>query len=217
MKSDMRMRHREVSDGINKFDSRAYEPSSRVPAHRVRRSQGDWMLNSAIKTTDGDSSRDSLTAAISKPLRIRRHSQVPANQAGTSSIQATDSNRNRRTGGTDGSSEAKTLADAEHKRNYAACLKGYGYCDASRLTDEEARTIHPSKTEREETFLLQELMIQRQCPHCSSELVRARRADQQSAPVIAHAASPGWRCSVCGLGFTTEQIRDSKRAKSAAR
>ena len=40
-------------------------------------------------------------------------------------------------------SEAKTLADAEHKRNYAACLKGYGYCDLSRLTVEEARTIHP--------------------------------------------------------------------------
>ncbi len=58
-------------------------------------------------------------------------------------------------------------------------------------------------------------MIERQCPHCSSELVRARRADQR-APVIALAASPGWRCSVCGSEFTTEQIRDSKRSKSPA-
>jgi len=30
-------------------------------------------------------------------------------------------------------SESKVLADAEHKRNYVACLKGYGYCDLSRL------------------------------------------------------------------------------------
>jgi len=57
-------------------------------------------------------------------------------------------------------------------------------------------------------------MIQRQCPHCSSELVRARRTDQQLVPEIAHAASPGWRCSVCGMEFTTQQIRESKRAKS---
>jgi hypothetical protein len=37
--------------------------------------------------------------------------------------------------------EAKGLADTEHKRNYAACLKGYGYCDASRLTAEETRSV----------------------------------------------------------------------------
>jgi rubredoxin len=55
-------------------------------------------------------------------------------------------------------------------------------------------------------------MIQRVCPQCGSELVRARRADQQSVSVIVHAASPGWRCSVCGGVFTTEQIRDNKRA-----
>jgi predicted Zn-ribbon and HTH transcriptional regulator len=60
-----------------------------------------------------------------------------------------------------------------------------------------------------------ELMIQRQCPHCNSELVRARRTDQQSVPGIAPAASPGWRCNVCGHEFTTEQIRDSKRTKGA--
>jgi hypothetical protein len=40
--------------------------------------------------------------------------------------------------------EAKILADAEHKRNYAACLKGLGYCDVSRLTVEEVRTIRPA-------------------------------------------------------------------------
>jgi hypothetical protein len=68
----------------------------------------------------------------------------------------------------------------------------------------------------EGTFLVQELMIQRQCPHCSSELVRGRRADQQLMPGIARVGSPGWRCSVCGGEFTTEQIRDSNRAKSAA-
>jgi len=58
-------------------------------------------------------------------------------------------------------------------------------------------------------------MIQRQCPHCSSELVRARRTDQQSVPGIARAVSSGWRCSICGREFSTEQIRDSKRAKAA--
>jgi len=30
--------------------------------------------------------------------------------------------------------EAKMLADAEHKRNYAACLKWHGYCDPFQLT-----------------------------------------------------------------------------------
>jgi len=59
-------------------------------------------------------------------------------------------------------------------------------------------------------------MIQRQCPECSSELVQARRPDRQTLPGTAVGQSPGWRCSVCGRGFTTEQIRESKRAKSAA-
>jgi len=63
---------------------------------------------------------------------------------------------------------------------------------------------------------VQEPMIQRQCPQCSSELVRARRSDQLGVQVIPHAASPGWRCSVCGGEFTTEQIRDGKRVKFAA-
>jgi uncharacterized protein with PIN domain len=57
-------------------------------------------------------------------------------------------------------------------------------------------------------------MIQRQCPQCNSELVRARRTDQQPVPGIAQSSSPGWRCSVCGSGFTTQQLRESIRAKS---
>jgi len=56
-------------------------------------------------------------------------------------------------------------------------------------------------------------MIRRQCPQCDSELVRARRTDQQPVPGIAAGASPGWRCSVCGGGFTTQQIRESTRAR----
>ncbi len=59
-------------------------------------------------------------------------------------------------------------------------------------------------------------MIQRQCPECGSELVRARRPDQQPVPGIAAFPTPGWRCSVCGQEFTTDQIRDSKRARTAA-
>ena len=59
-------------------------------------------------------------------------------------------------------------------------------------------------------------MIQRQCPHCSSELVRARRKDQRPVPGIVHAASPGWRCSVCGGEFTVEQIRESNRVRPGA-
>jgi DNA-directed RNA polymerase subunit RPC12/RpoP len=59
-------------------------------------------------------------------------------------------------------------------------------------------------------------MIQRECPQCGSELVKARRSDQQPGSIVAPAASPGWRCSVCGGEFTIEQIRDSKRAKSTA-
>jgi hypothetical protein len=58
-------------------------------------------------------------------------------------------------------------------------------------------------------------MIERQCPECSSELVRARRPDQQPVPGIAAVPAPAWRCSVCGAAFTTQQIRDSKHAKSA--
>jgi hypothetical protein len=59
-------------------------------------------------------------------------------------------------------------------------------------------------------------MIQRECPHCGSELVRAKRFDQQPGAIAAPVASPGWRCGVCGGEFTTEQIRNSKPTKSAA-
>jgi hypothetical protein len=38
--------------------------------------------------------------------------------------------------------EATTLAAAEHKRNYTACLSGNGYCDPSRLTVEETHSVH---------------------------------------------------------------------------
>jgi hypothetical protein len=37
------------------------------------------------------------------------------------------------------------LAIAEHKRNYTACLSGYGYCDRSRLTPFEAGAIPPER------------------------------------------------------------------------
>lgn len=59
-------------------------------------------------------------------------------------------------------------------------------------------------------------MVQRQCPDCGSELVAARRADRQPVRGIAQAASPGWRCSVCGGEFTVEQIREGNRVRSQA-
>ncbi len=59
-------------------------------------------------------------------------------------------------------------------------------------------------------------MIQRKCPECMSELVRARSADTQRVTGMSAFSSPGWRCSVCGREFTTEQVRESKRSKSAA-
>jgi hypothetical protein len=37
--------------------------------------------------------------------------------------------------------EAAALANAEHLRNYQACLKGAGYCDRSRLTPAESKAI----------------------------------------------------------------------------
>jgi DNA-directed RNA polymerase subunit RPC12/RpoP len=59
------------------------------------------------------------------------------------------------------------------------------------------------------------IMIQRQCPECGSELVLARRPDNQQEPGTALRPSTYWRCSICGRGFTAEQIRESKRAKSS--
>lgn len=40
-------------------------------------------------------------------------------------------------------SEAYTLAAAERRRNYTACLSRHGYCDRSRLTPSEAAAIPP--------------------------------------------------------------------------
>jgi hypothetical protein len=57
-------------------------------------------------------------------------------------------------------------------------------------------------------------MIQRLCPQCGSELVRARRTDEKPELGAMQGASPGWRCTVCGGGFTTKQIRKSNRDKS---
>jgi rubredoxin len=61
-----------------------------------------------------------------------------------------------------------------------------------------------------------EIMLQRQCPECDSELVLTRRADNQDEPGIVPGASTYWRCAVCGLRFTAEQLRRDKRAKAAA-
>ena len=58
------------------------------------------------------------------------------------------------------------------------------------------------------------VMTQRQCPECGSELVLTRRPDSQPGPGMAASPSTYWRCSVCGSGFTAEQIRKNKRAKS---
>jgi len=60
------------------------------------------------------------------------------------------------------------------------------------------------------------VMTQRQCPECNSELVLARRPDNQHGAGMVAGPSTFWRCSTCGHGFTAEQIRDNKRAKSAA-
>ncbi len=55
-------------------------------------------------------------------------------------------------------------------------------------------------------------MTQRQCPDCDGELVLARRPDNQGPGVEAR-PSTYWRCSICGSGFTAEQVRENKRAK----
>jgi DNA-directed RNA polymerase subunit RPC12/RpoP len=55
-------------------------------------------------------------------------------------------------------------------------------------------------------------MIERQCPECGSELVLARRPDNQHGIGIVPISRTYWRCSICGGRFTTEQIRERKRA-----
>jgi DNA-directed RNA polymerase subunit RPC12/RpoP len=59
-------------------------------------------------------------------------------------------------------------------------------------------------------------MTQRQCPECNSELVLARRPDNQHGPGMVAGPSTYWRCSTCGRGFSAEQIRESKRARDGA-
>jgi len=56
-------------------------------------------------------------------------------------------------------------------------------------------------------------MIQRQCPDCDGELVLARRPDSQNAQGVEARPSTFWRCSICGGSFTTDQVRENKRAK----
>jgi DNA-directed RNA polymerase subunit RPC12/RpoP len=58
-------------------------------------------------------------------------------------------------------------------------------------------------------------MTERQCPECGSELVLARRPDGLLGVGIKPRPSTYWRCSICGRGFTAEQVRESKRAKPA--
>jgi hypothetical protein len=56
-------------------------------------------------------------------------------------------------------------------------------------------------------------MIQRQCPECGSELMLARNPDNQQKLRTAPISPTYWRCSICGGAFTTEQLRERKRAK----
>ena len=56
-------------------------------------------------------------------------------------------------------------------------------------------------------------MIPRECPECGSELMLARRPDNQHAPGIVGVPPTYWRCSICGGAFTAEQLRERKRAK----
>jgi hypothetical protein len=39
--------------------------------------------------------------------------------------------------------ENTDLARTEDRRNYAACLSGYGYCDRAQLTPAELRSLPP--------------------------------------------------------------------------
>jgi len=56
-------------------------------------------------------------------------------------------------------------------------------------------------------------MIQRKCPECDGELVLARRPDSQHGQGMKAHPSTFWRCSICGGNFTSDQIRENKRAK----
>jgi DNA-directed RNA polymerase subunit RPC12/RpoP len=54
-------------------------------------------------------------------------------------------------------------------------------------------------------------MIQRQCPECGSELMLARRPDNQQGLGSVGIAPTYWRCSICG--GTLNKLREWKRAK----
>ena len=62
---------------------------------------------------------------------------------------------------------------------------------------------------------MHEAMTPRQCPECGSELMLARRSDNQQRLRIVAIAPTYWRCSICGGAFTAEQLRESKRVKQA--
>ena len=57
---------------------------------------------------------------------------------------------------------------------------------------------------------------QRQCSECGSELMLTLRPDNQLEPGMVPTSPTYWRCSICGGGFTAEQIRKGKRAKSVS-
>jgi rubredoxin len=57
-------------------------------------------------------------------------------------------------------------------------------------------------------------MTQRQCPECGSELMMARRPDNQQRLGIVAIAPTYWRCSVCGGAFTAEQPREMETCEA---
>src|SRR5579863_6040169 len=152
-----------------------------------------------LQTHSAASETDSL-------LRTPAQSSGVHRRAGNLRLYRTDSLRGQNTGGGRAQAQLHSLPEGVRLLRSYPTHGGRGANASSEqlVFDSEGR------------FPLQEPMTQKQCPHCSSELVRAKRADLQGVPVIAHAASPGWRCSVCGGEFTTAQIRANKRAKSVA-
>jgi hypothetical protein len=62
--------------------------------------------------------------------------------------------------------ERGALAIAEHKRNYAACLKGHGNCDRSQPTPFEAGAI-PARAAHNSSLgvprLSERLLLAKQC------------------------------------------------------
>src|SRR5579872_2645650 len=58
-------------------------------------------------------------------------------------------------------------------------------------------------------------MLHRQYPECNGELVLARRPDHQPGAGFLSGPSTHWRCSIRGLAFTAEQIREEKQRTKA--